>query len=106
MTLATSQSNFRAKMKDYMDYVVREAQPVYITRADDENAVVSKQEIYNKLVAFANSVPGTALHAGLEADLIEAGIIRWEGKAYDSVQDMMEEIVDEKHAANRPASPK
>ncbi|MDR0300294.1 MAG: type II toxin-antitoxin system Phd/YefM family antitoxin [Streptococcaceae bacterium] len=99
MTLATSQSNFRAKMKDYMDYVVREAQPVYITRADDENAVVSKQEIYNKLVDFANSQPGSALHASLEADLIEAGIIHWEGKSYSSSQEMMAELTGEEYAA-------
>jgi len=97
MTLATSQSEFRANMKYYMDSVVKEKSTVYIVRGKD-SLVLSKQEIYNLLVDYANAEIGSLNHAILYNKLVEAGIIKCPPhKTYtkETLHEYFEEIANE-----------
>lgn len=100
MTLATSQSNFRNHLKEYMDHVIKETDPVYIVRGED-TAVLQNQTVYNLLVDYANAKEGSIDQAIYYDKLIEAGVVQdADRKTYtrETLHEFFEEILADETA--------
>ena len=100
--IATSQTNFRAHMKDYMDSVVKENSPVYIVRGND-SFVLESQENYKLLLDYAKASSGSLNKALLEEKMIDAGFLP-QPKAYDNVDKMMQAILGDDYGLEEAAN--
>ncbi len=75
MTIATTQSDFSAHMKDYLDRVNKEDETVFVARSNDRSVVVISKEKLDALERTVLAKKGSLEYAIARDQLIQRQVL-------------------------------
>lgn len=96
MTMATTQSDFRDNLKQYVDDILYDHEKVYIPKGKGRGIAVVDQDYINWLEKHATADPDSLEYAIAEDKLIEAGLLPDNSKEVSDFDKYLKDLENEK----------